>query len=123
VPVVRRARGKIVVDRGSVVDPVHPSATCQVRKCPGRAAADHRSHGELVMASTRFVEVLVHHRGFDQIPYRNQRSASARDRSYVRALMQLNRALQPDRPGWWRRRNGSEGECAEMAARAARRAP
>ncbi len=30
-----------------------PSATCQVRKSATRAAADHRSHGELVMASGR----------------------------------------------------------------------
>jgi hypothetical protein len=35
----------------SAADPSLPSATCQVRKCPTRAAADHRSHGELVIAS------------------------------------------------------------------------
>ena len=46
-----------------MVDPVHSSATCQVRKCPTLAAADHRNHGELVMASGSPVEVHVHHRG------------------------------------------------------------
>jgi hypothetical protein len=69
-------------------DAMAPSATSQVRKCPSRAAADHRSHGERVIALGRPVEVHVHHsdrtlrrvrnwpewrtrglqRGFDQIP-------------------------------------------------------
>src|SRR5580698_6797168 len=49
----------IVVDPGSEVDPVHPSATCQVRKCPTCTAAGHRSHGELVIASGRPVEMHV----------------------------------------------------------------
>src|ERR1035438_6254464 len=53
----------IAVDPGSTADPVPSSATCQVRKSPARAAADHRSHGELVMASGKPVEVYVHHIG------------------------------------------------------------
>ena len=38
-----------------------PSAARQVRKCPTRAAVDHRSHGELVNTSGWAVEVPVHH--------------------------------------------------------------
>jgi hypothetical protein len=34
---------------GYTADPVHP--TCQIRKCPARAAAGHRSRGELVIAA------------------------------------------------------------------------
>jgi hypothetical protein len=36
---------------GHYADVLYSSATCRVRKCPTRAAADHRSHGELVIAS------------------------------------------------------------------------
>jgi hypothetical protein len=38
-----------VVDPGSAVDPVHSRSTCQVRKCPTRASADHRSHAGTLM--------------------------------------------------------------------------
>ena len=34
----------IAVDPGSTADPVPSRPACRVRKCPARAAADHRSH-------------------------------------------------------------------------------
>src|ERR1035438_10342014 len=59
----RSPRVGVVTPCGHCADVMDPSATCQVRKCPTRAAADHRSHGELVIASGRRpVEVPVHHR-------------------------------------------------------------